>query len=37
VLHQELKEPIFRRAEVDVPTIARYAKSRQIDNYLSQL
>src|SRR3954452_22427982 len=37
VFHQELKEPIFRRAEVDVPTIARYPKGRQIDDHLSQL
>ena len=37
VLHQELKEPIFRRAEVDVPTIARHPKGRQINHYLSEL
>src|SRR5437588_2358168 len=37
VLHEELKEPKFCRAEVDVPAIAHYPEGRQIHHYLSQV
>jgi hypothetical protein len=36
-LHEELKQPKFCRAKVDVPAIARYSEGGQIHHYLSRL